>query len=150
MTALRVSSRADLANETLLLELRQAGLDAVHRLLALGPRNQFIEARLKARRRLETEHLARSCGISDAVTNVPRAVSGNQHGINGEPETLRQRDRYLSDRHRLALADVASLPGLVSIFNRPYHRLGDVGDVDEVPALLAILEHQRRLPVLEA
>src|SRR5207249_7346277 len=123
---------------------------AVHRILPLRPRDQLVESCLKGGGCLEFEHLAAAQWIPDAVADIAGAIAGNQHGSDVEPEPLREGRSDLRDRNGPAGAYIASLPHFVLTLYRLHYRTSHVGDMNEIPALLPVLEHERRLAVLRS
>ena len=69
--------------------------------------------------------------------------------LDRHPERVGQQPRRFSDRDRGAAADVERLAGRGVADQGESAGLGDIIDIDEIAALLAILEDQRRAIVEE-
>src|SRR5690606_1945596 len=127
-------------HQTLALQLGEARLHPVERLLRRGPGDQLLEALVERGRGLEAQLGARPRGVADAMPDVAGAVAPDGLRLDAGPEPSGERLRDLEDRDGPARADVELAHDARLRLQRAHHRLRDVRDVDEVAALVAVLE----------
>jgi hypothetical protein len=88
--------------------------------------------------------------VGDAVADVALAEARDDLGRDGDAERACDRLRERGDGRGAAGADVERRVGDVLALEGQAEGLDDVGDVDEVAALPAVLEDERALGVEEA
>ena len=85
--------------------------------------------------------------IREAVADIADPAFAGDFRLDRHPERFAEKPRGFLDRHGLAAADVEGAADRRVGDQRQAARFGDVGDIDKIAALLAVLEDQRRASV---
>src|SRR6185437_10513494 len=103
--------------------------------------DEFVERILQAMDRLEAEEFARLADIGEAVADVAGTrLAEDLRFERWHTHRLSEKAGHVLDRIGVAAADIDDVVGSARLLQRQAERSSDVADVDEVAALLAILE----------